>query len=438
MINLKTRTEFTFREVFGPIEKVLAATSGPVGICDRNGTWGHVAFEAACTKAGRKPLLGAELAVVADMKKKEKQGTNWMSFLAMNDAGLREIYELVSLATEPDNFYYLPRIDYSVLKNVSSNVVLLSGSHPLWDKIPRHKNLYVELSPVSHRSNLAEASKRCLPVVATSDNFYPLVTDKSVYEVISGRERQMRTSPMHLLSEGEWRLIWPDAPKEALSNQQVIAEMCNAKLPRATMVHFENHTPLRKLCESAAKSRGINLKNKVYADRLKRELDMIADKKFEDYFYLVHDIIQYAKKHMLVGPARGSSCGSLVCYLLGITEIDPIPYDLLFERFIDVNRKDLPDIDIDFPDDRRDMVFEYIHKKYGKDCVARLGTVLRYKAKSTIGDVAKALGIPLGSSRPEECHHRAEHRRCACGLLYPRYVSTIWRLEGRRWRSIHS
>jgi DNA polymerase-3 subunit alpha len=140
------------------------------------------------------------------------------------------------------------------------------------------------------------------------------------------------------------------------------------------MVHFENHTPLRKLCESAAKSRGINLKDKVYADRLKRELDLIAEKKFEDYFYLVHDIIMYAKQHMLVGPARGSSCGSIVCYLLSITEIDPIPYDLLFERFIDVNRKDLPDIDIDFPDDRRDMVFEYVHNKYGKDCVARLGT----------------------------------------------------------------
>lgn len=395
MIQIKARTEFTFRKVFGPISKVLEVTTGPIGICDQSGSWGHVQFATACKKAGRKPIFGVELAVVEDAKLKEKQGINWMSLLAVNNIGLQEMYELISFSSDPENFYYHPRIDYNILGETSSNILILSGNHPQWNFLPKkRKNLYVELNPNSHISTVERARYHKLPLVATSDNYYPTVADKPVYEVISGRERQMRTSPMHLLSDYEWKALWPDAPAEACLNQSVIAELCTAELPTATMVHFDNMPTLRSLCEKGAKLRKVNLKNKVYADRLKRELDLIADKKFEDYFYLVTDIINYAKQHMLVGPARGSSCGSLVCYLLRITDIDPIPYDLLFERFIDINRKDLPDIDIDFPDTRRDMVFEYIRQRYGAENVARLGTVLRYKAKSTIADVAKQLDIP--------------------------------------------
>ena len=105
-------------------------------------------------------------------------------------------------------------------------------------------------------------------------------------------------------------------------------------------------------------------------------------------------MVNYAKEHMLVGPARGSSAGSLVCYLLGITDVDPLVHNLLFERFIDLNRADLPDIDIDFQDDRRDMVYDYLKEKYGDANVAKLGTISRYKAKSTITEVAKELNIP--------------------------------------------
>jgi DNA polymerase III alpha subunit len=395
VIQIKTHTEFSFRKVFGPISRVLKASEGPIGICDQSGTWGHVQFYKACKEAGRKPLFGVELAVVTDAKLKEKQGTNWMSFIAVNDKGLQELYELASLASDPDNFYYFPRIDYRLLCETSSNLLVLSGSHPEWSRLPRFRpNLFVELSPTSSSQSLQQALKLNLPVVATSDNYYPAIADKQVYEVISGRERQMRTSPMHLLSKYEWKMLWPNAPADALSNQQAIADLCTASLPKARMVHFTGMPSLRTLCEKAAKRRKINLKNKVYADRLTRELDLIAEKKFEDYFYLVSDMVMYAKKHMLVGPARGSSCGSLVCYLLEITDVDPIPYNLLFERFIDINRSDLPDIDIDFQDTRREMVFDYIRAKYGAENVARLGTVLRYKAKSAIGDVAKTLQIP--------------------------------------------
>ena len=146
------------------------------------------------------------------------------------------------------------------------------------------------------------------------------------------------------------------------------------------MVHFASDKTLKQLCLEGATRRGIDLSNPAYSERLEYELELIKKKNFEDYFYVISDMVNYAKLHMLVGPARGSSCGSIVCYLMGITDIDPLPYNLLFERFTDINREDLPDIDIDFQDDRREMVFQYLRDKYGIDKVARLGTVMRYKA----------------------------------------------------------
>lgn len=391
-IQLKTRTEFTFREVFGPVDQVLAATEGPIAITDRNSAWGHVSFYKAAKAAGRKALLGVELMVVDDASTREKQGFNLMTFLAKNEKGLREIYELIALATSKSNFYFIPRIDYGHVADISDNIFILSGAHPVWGSLP--KKAFIELSPLSQPKALQIAKERKMEVIATSDNYFPRIADRKVYEVCTGPNRQGRTAAMHLLQEWEWKMLFPDAPKSALSNQIAIAEACNTSLPQGEMPVFKGLPTIEAMCRKAAKSRQVDLKNKVYADRLRREIDMINEKEFNDYFYMVADLIFFAKTRMLVGPARGSSCGSLVCYLLSITDIDPIPYGLLFERFIDINRKDLPDIDIDFPDSRRDLVFEYLANKYGKENVARLGTVMRYKAKSTITDVAKELGIP--------------------------------------------
>jgi DNA-directed DNA polymerase III PolC len=224
--------------------------------------------------------------------------------------------------------------------------------------------------------------------------YYPEVVDKKAYEVLVGRNRTDRTAPMHILNEWELKDCIPWIPDDAFKNTYLLAEQCNVDLPVAQMISFHSEKTLRQLCEEGAPARNIDLKDKIYAARLTREIDMIADKKFEDYFFVIADMINYAKKHMLVGPARGSSAGSLVCYLTGITDIDPIRHNLLFERFIDITREDLPDIDIDFQDDRREMVIQYLIEKYGLEKVAHLGTVSRYKAKSTITEVAKELGIP--------------------------------------------
>ena len=394
MLNVKLRTEYSFRTAYGPVKKVIDTAEGDaVGICD-TGTWGHVAFQRACKEAGKKPLYGVEIAFVDDARSREKQPTNYMSFIAKNNAGLKEIYELVTRST--DNFYYIPRLDYSDLFDISENVIILSGANPNWGMLPlSHKDdLYIEIGPMSTKKCL-DAVNRGFKPVAVSDNFYPKVSDKKVYEVLTGRNRQSRTKPMHILSEWELRSIVKWLPEDAVANTYAISEQCDASLPEAQMVHYKTNETLEGMCVEGARQLGLDLDDDIYKARFKREIDMIREKEFEDYFFVIADMVKYAKQHMLVGPARGSSAGSLVCYLLGITTVDPIKHDLLFERFIDISRADLPDIDIDFQDDRREMVFEYLRNKYGSEKVAHLGTVSRYKAKSTITEVSKELGIPM-------------------------------------------
>jgi DNA-directed DNA polymerase III PolC len=396
MLNLRVRTEYCFRKAYGPINKVIEATGGDtIGISD-SGTWGHVAFNNACKKAGKKPLFGVEIPIVEDATDRSRQPTNEMSFIAKNNEGLKELYQLVTKSTDKDHFYYHPRLSYEHLFDISDNIIMLTGTHPILGLLPltNKANMYFELNPMTTKNNFKWAQEKGFEFVATSDNYYPTTKDKKAYEVLVGRNRQDRTAPMHILNEWEWADNLPWAPESAIANTYKIAEQCNVSLPTAQMISFHSDKTLQQLCEEGAPPRNIDLKDPVYKARLKRELDMIASKNFEDYFYVIADMINYAKQHMLVGPARGSSAGSLVCYLIGITDIDPIEHDLLFERFIDITREDLPDIDIDFQDDRREMVFDYIKDKYGYEKVAHLGTVSRYKAKSTIAEVAKELGIP--------------------------------------------
>jgi DNA-directed DNA polymerase III PolC len=395
MLHIRTRTEYSFRKAYGPIKNIVEAAGEAMGIAD-SGTWGHVAFNNACKKAGIKPIFGVEIAVVEDANDRTRQPANIMAFIAKNNSGLSEIYELVTKSTEKENFYYFPRISYSDLFDISENVIILSGTHPEWGLLPltRKGDLYIEINPMSSKKSLQFCKEKGFKPVATSDNYYPRVTDKKAYEVLVGMNRTERTKPMHLLNEYELLDCVPWIPDEAIENTYKIADMCNVDLPVAQMISFTPEKTLKQMCIDGAPERNIDLKDPVYGDRLRREIEMIASKKFEDYFYVIADMINYAKQHMLVGPARGSSAGSLVCYLTGITDIDPIKFDLLFERFIDVTREDLPDIDIDFQDDRREMVFEYLRNKYGAEKVAHLGTVSRYKAKSTITEVAKELGVP--------------------------------------------
>ena len=407
MINLTNRTGYSIRMAAGRIEQVLERqeAGAPVGICDKDSTWGHVKFEKACKKSGHKPIFGAELSVALDMDLREKQPMVRAKFIAANQEGLQEIYDAVGLATE--KFYYIPRIDYGYLGEMINNKnVHTFLSNPDWSRVAplikgkKKRNVYFELSAATSDYHYAQAKLAKLPFVATQDNLYPNAWDKVVWEMIVGKKAlETRIAAGHILTQGEWEGCCQRFGSKdllaGLATSLAIGESSQFSLPRAHIAVPDKPESLEAMCRKAAKSRGVDLSDPVYEERLMYEIGLIDEKDFEDYFYVVGDMVRYAKTVMLVGPARGSSCGSLVCYLLDITDIDPIPYGLLFERFIDINRTDYPDIDIDFAEDRRFMVFDYLANKYGHDNVAKLGTVSLFKPKSAITDVARDLDIPV-------------------------------------------
>ncbi|RLC99273.1 MAG: hypothetical protein DRI46_09790 [Chloroflexi bacterium] len=220
------------------------------------------------------------------------------------------------------------------------------------------------------------------------ENFYPTVDDRKAYQLIAGA-RKDRDSYVHKFESkaGDMRII--------PGNYQHIADQCNVEIQSAPMIKYPKHMDLLAECVKGARKLEIDLDDPKYGERLEYELKLIQEKEFQDYFKVVSAIIQRAKRTMLVGPGRGSSGGSLLCYLLGITAIDPLRYGLLFERFIDINRFDFPDIDTDYPDTHRKQVLKEISNDYGEACVKSLGTVLTLKAKSAINEAAMAIGVPI-------------------------------------------
>lgn len=240
-----------------------------------------------------------------------------------------------------------------------------------------------------------------IPLVAIQDNYYINREDRDVYELLShGRNCEMQTYPQHIISEEDFRiemgLYYTDGQiDQAINNTKHLADACNADIAHAEMTKYTGSMNILNECFSGAIRLGIDLDDEKYAKRLDRELKLINEKDYIDYFLIVTDLVRFAKSISFVGPSRGSSAGSLVCYLLGITEIDPIRFGLLFERFIDINRFDLPDIDVDFQDTKRDKIIKYLEKKYGHDNVRMIATIGTYKPKSAIGDFAKALDIPV-------------------------------------------
>lgn len=404
MIQLGNRTEFSFRFAYGTLDSVLATNQGSAAaICDRHGTWGHYQWQLRCVALDIKPIFGVELHVCVDENDRSKQPHDYMKFLAVDEEGIIQLYDLVTHSTQ--NFYYEPRIDYqyvfAALSNPDSKLIAIAGNgieKEYIDYLSDLPNFYVGISPSTPRPVYEQSRKSKSKLIALSDCYMPTTDDFPAYEIVSGRNANKMTTSQHILTTDQWRsdcdFMTDEEQTRALLNVDDVSSSCTALLQQAEMVQPERPDTLLNMCLSGAKKRGLDLTQEGYTERLNDELKLIKDKDFEDYFYLVADLCVYAKKHMLVGPARGSSCGSLVCYLLFITEVDPLPYGLLFERFIDVNRMDYPDIDIDFPDTKRQMVFDYLETIYGADRVARLGTVGKYKPKSTVGDVAKALKIP--------------------------------------------
>lgn len=381
MIHLALQTEFTFKQCFLHMKDIHKHANGAVGVADVHNTFGHVGLEKESKKHGFKPIYGVRLFCLPDESKQRSAALPWI-FLAKNEEGLKEIYQYVDLAWK--NFYYIPRLNYSNIKR-TGNVVIIS---------PIESELSDYVAMGQGWPNLSGEQTR----VAIVTNNYPNLQDVDVYQLLAGARKGNGDSvnhmfnqeiyPQHILTEREWFNEYNS--KSAIDFTYVInEEIEHITLPKAGMVHWSGDHDLTKFMDF----KKVENWTDEYQARFEREMELIKKKDYTDYFLIVADMIRHSKRTMLIGPARGSSAGSLVCYLMGITEVDPIKYQLIFERFIDINRHDLPDIDVDFPDHKREKVVDYLKHKYGHKKVRALANVNRLKAKSAIGEFAKALEI---------------------------------------------
>jgi DNA polymerase III alpha subunit len=410
---LKIRTGYSFRAAAGKIDTVLDRLQ-EIGsiyapITDRASTFGFYRWQKAALKRGLTPVFGVELAVSAAMHDKRPSVDHW-TFIAQDD--IEPLNRLVTLATT--QFRYQPLITLEQALE-AEGLFKMTGHCPpqaLWELEPRD-DVAVGLMPSTAVGVLKMAREKGWQLAASSDNRFARPADIGYYEVIAGRNANTNTFPQHILSPEEWReSLWHHnldettlTAAEALSQRWLAASA--VELRKSSLPKFPVVKTLEQLCEEGAQKLNCDLSRPEYAARLAKELELIHTKEYDDYFYIVADICNWARERMAVGPARGSSCGSLVCYLLGITTVDPIPFGLIFERFVDINRSDMPDIDIDFSDQQRHQVFRYIEQKYGADHVARLGTVTMFQTRSAIGEIGMALNIPkwmcdaLAESLPE-------------------------------------
>lgn len=398
---MKIRSGYSFKVAYGKLPDVLSRLKecgwNTAPISDRLSTFAFRRWTEKAQVEGLRPIYGVELPCTPGLSVKKPPVDFW-AFFAKKD--IKDLHEVISICTEFNGKD--PVLSYTAAL-ASPGLIKIAGERVLLEQLPASADdadFYIALSPSTPVGLYKRARNFGYRFIASSDNYFPREDDLELYRITTGFRGGTQTYPRHILSDSElkdwYREVGFDDKdvEEAFTNRQQVMDQCHASLRKAKLLVPKKPKSLRELCEDGAKRNGIDLNDPVYSSRLERELALIAEKDFEDYFYILADLISYAKQHMVVGPARGSSCGSLVCFLLHITEIDPIPYGLIFERFIDVNRKDLPDIDVDFSDSRRHLVFEYAEKTYGRAHVARLGTVGLFKYRSSLKQVGQSLALP--------------------------------------------
>lgn len=408
-MSVRIRTGYSFRHAAGKLEdvaKLLLEQKHPIApITDTASTFGWTKWDEVTRRNGMRPAFGVELAVSREPTA-QKPIVDYWTFLARDS--VVPLHGLIGVATE--QFRYEPLLTIDQATSAASAVNVIMGHRAPVGEIDPRPGLYFGFGPGVSGGQLRRVIRSGHPCVATSNNRFVREQDRSFYEMICGRRAASQSYPQWIMSDDEWIGVWATSCEppfdlreppiatsfyyDALDLRDALLEQSTARLRRADMAKPERRATLLQLCLAGAQRLKLPMP-KDYNQRLERELALITEKGFEDYFYLVADLVTWARARMLVGPARGSSCGSLVCYLLGITTVDPIKHDLLFERFIDVNRADLPDIDIDFSDQHRELIFDYMREKYGADRVARLGTVNMYQARSALRELALALDIPV-------------------------------------------
>lgn len=382
------RSSYSFLRGYGSPEQFVARaklTGGTVIAADYCSTWGHVAWEQAGVHA-----LGITLPAVATLEKDPRHGL--VTLVANDSAGLRNLYTVVSLGFE--QFYHRPRVTWEQVAGLEGITAYLDTALSAETDLALAacQGGYL-VKPRFQTLDLDVPDK----LIAACDARYPEVSDRAVYELVGKMTRtigEIEGNPTHVLYPSEWkRLMMQSGPIPA---NLVEPATHDATIHHASLLAINGD--LRALCEQQPRFNLVR-ESDTYGIRYELELKLIADKGFDSYFLFVADLVQWAKQRMLVGPGRGSAGGSLVCYILSITEVDPIKHGTLFERFIDPGRSDFPDIDVDFPDHKREQVFAYLEAKYGKDRVARVGTLSDFGGKMVFNDIARVYSIPFQETR---------------------------------------
>lgn len=416
-----------------------------IALTDHGNMYGTIEFYQKAKKAGIKPIIGCEMYIAANRMQDKNHGIDdkryHLTVLASSEEGYHNLINLVSKA-HLEGFYYKPRVDKELLFAHAGGLIALSGcfsgeiGRALQYKKPNvaeylirqyqeifgKENFYLEVQPhVAFENQRAIneglftlAPKVNAKVVATNDIHYTRPDDAEAQDILVSVQTGSRVKDenrlnmtganLSLRSGSEMAELFPHNP-EVIRNTQEIAERVNINielgknhLPRFTVpAGYDTNSYLTQLCHQGLECRyGVQAKeNPAIKERLAYELNVINQTGFASYFLIVHDFIAWARmQNIVVGPGRGSAAGSLVSYVLRITNIDPLRYNLLFERFLNPERISMPDIDLDFADTRRDEVINYVANKYGHTHVAQIITFGTMAARAAIRDTGRALGIP--------------------------------------------
>lgn len=440
LVHLHVHSEYSLLDgmsrIKNIVEKAKKLNMKAVAITDHGTMYGVVEFYKQAVKAGIKPIIGCELYLASRSRFKTDSVIDRKRFhitmLAKSQKGYVNLMKLSSLGFT-EGFYYKPRIDDELLERYAEGLICLSGCISgdiaqyilagnidkaeerarFYKKIYR-ENFYLELQNHGLReekivnSELMNFSRELdIPIVATNDVHYINKEDAKYHDILLciGTQKKLKEDRLKFPSDeyffksyDEMKILFPE---ESIVNSERIAAECNVSLdfktkhlPEFTLPEgIDKYDYFKKICIDGMLKRIPSADKKEY-DRLNYEIEVINRMGYIDYFLIVGDFIEYAKKNKIpVGPGRGSSAGSLVAYAMNITDVNPIKYNLIFERFLNPERVSMPDIDVDFGDERREEVIEYVLEKYGKERVAQIITFGTLAAKAVIRDVGRALDI---------------------------------------------
>lgn len=445
-VHLRTHTEYSLIDSLNSIEDIIHAAKKDqmpaVAITDNVNLFAAIKFYQAAIKAGIKPILGVDVWIE---NSKEIKKPFRLTLLCQNNTGYQNLIKLISKSYLEGQKFDRPLVHYDWIKNYHEGLIALSGAQmgdvgqalltKQWEtakqRLTHWKNIfsdrfYIELIKTGHEDEQAylataiELAKSLqVPVVATNEVCFLNEEDFAAHETrvcihagftLNDPNRpKIYTARQYFRSQQEMQTLFADTP-EALLNTVEIAKRCNLRLtlgktclpafpvpPELSAEEYLSQKSHEGLAARLQQFPVDTAREKIYQDRLQTELSVINRTGYAGYFLIVADFIGWAKaNHIFVGPGRGSGAGSLVAYVLGISNLDPIPYDLLFERFLNAERISMPDFDIDFCMENRDRVIEYVAQKYGRDSVSQIITFGTMAAKAVVRDVGRVLAHPYG------------------------------------------